>query len=222
MTEWCGCHQTYRQHADIVNRFIEYARKKAMDNTHAALLIMALHRLNGLLVEKEDDGTTSAVVLSHSNLVVFTVRRNLIVTFHVREREERGPKIAMGLIPFLEGHLAAIHANVEPRPGARERVLRVDVWSEERGPPPHKDLAFEWIDNRAAVSVSLLLTALLRALEANAAHVSAIAEFLPVNLLPELAGEYAYMTGDSLLQEALAKVPRQRTLLSYFKKRRTQ
>ena len=221
MTEWCGCHQTYRQHADIVNRFIEYARKKAMDNTHAALLIMALHRLNGLLVEKEDDGTTSAVVLSHLNLVVFTVRRNLIVTFHVREREERGPKIAMGLIPFLEGHRAAIHANVEPRPGARERVLRVDVWSEERGPLQQEHLAWDCYGG-TVMSRPFLLTALLRALEANAEHVRAIAEFLPVNLVPEIAGEYAYMTGDSLLQEALAKVPRQRTLLSYLKKRWTQ
>lgn len=218
MTEWCGCHALYGQYKGAIDLFIEQARKGNVDNTHAALFIMAMHKESGLLVEQEDDGTKSSVVLDVMGFVKYVVRKNLVVTFHVTERGARGPKIAMGLIPFLEGHMAASSWDIEARPSSLPSVLKVDKWTHRPGRDPA--VPSIWYDGGARVRVPGVLEILIAAIEANAKHTFLVAGILPVPLVPELVAEYARMGGDDVLRKVLSRIPRQRTILHYFKKRK--
>lgn len=212
MTQWCGCQESYRLYAPQVDMFMEHARRGEADCTHAALLLMVMHQSDGLFVERVNDRVVRAHVIGYQHRILFTVERDLSVSFHVRRDEERGERMAMELGHFLEGHLDAIGAVHELNAEQIEASVEVDVWDWSHGDIP----------GLRTVSKLRTLAALLDAVRANAARVPVLTEFLPVCLVPELAAEYAYMSGDAVLRRQLATVPRQRTLYAYFKKRKRE
>lgn len=189
---------------------MEHARRGEVDCTHVALLLMVMHQSDGLFVKRTKDGATRAFVFDYLHRIVFTVEKDLSVSFHIRLDNGRGEMVALELEHLIEGHLDAIGGTRELTVEEREDAVEVNVWDWSGGSAP----------GILTASKLKTLTALLDAIRANAARVPVLSEFLPVRLVPELAGEYAYTSGDDVLRKELATIPRQRTLHSYFKKRK--